>query len=163
MTIHHPAAALLVLTLIGLVTTADRSAAGPEEERYGFTLDCGPESDGAKLYGAFAYFSRDDDVTDSRDQYAFVVQGGLFFNDDWEGFLRYEYGEFDTDGVEDLGVVTVGVNRYWSKHNLKWTTDLGFGLNEVAGERATTGAGYQTDALDEGGQVVFRTQMQLLF
>lgn len=153
--------------MIGAAVTYERdefgTAAGPEEERYGFTVDCGLEFDGANLYGAFVYFSRDDDVSDSRDQYAFVVQGGVFLGDDWEGFLRYEYGDFDTTGVEDLSVITLGVNRYWAKHNLKWTTDLGFGLNEVAGSWASTSSGWQTDALDQDGQIVFRTQMQLLF
>lgn len=153
--------------LIGAAVTYEQdeygSAAGPEEERYGFTLDCGLEFDGANLYGAFVYFSRGDDLTESRDQYAFVIQGGLFLNDDWEGFLRYEYGDFDTDGVEDLSAITVGVNRYWSKHNLKWTTDLGFGLDEVAVGWATAGAGWQADSPGQDRQVVLRTQLQLLF
>ncbi|MDY7108747.1 MAG: porin [Planctomycetota bacterium] len=139
------------------------TVSGPEEERWGVTLDAGLEFDGANLFGAFVYFSRDDAVSDAADQWAFVVQGGVFFSDDWEGFLRYEYGDYDTTGVEDLSLLTIGVNRYWARHGLKWTTDLGFGINEVASPWSTTGAGWQADALDQDGQIVFRTQMQLLF
>lgn len=134
-----------------------------EETRWGLTVDCGLEFNGANLYGAVIYFNRDDDASDARDQWAFVIQGGLFFTDDWEGFVRYEYGDYDTAGVEDLSLVTVGVNRYWAKHNLKWSTDLGYGLNEVASPWSSGSAGWQHDALDQDGQIVFRTQMQLLF
>ena len=29
------------------------------------------------------------------DQYGFVVQGGFYFTDEWEGFVRYEWADFD--------------------------------------------------------------------
>ena len=153
--------------LIGVAVTYEvdeyGTGSGPEEERLGLTVDGSLEFDGANVYAALVYFSRDDDASVSRDQLGFVVQGGLFFNDDWEGFLRYEWGDYDTVGVEDLSLLTIGVNRYWAKHGLKWSTDVGFGLNEVASEWSTSSAGWQADATDKDGQIVFRTQLQLLF
>ncbi len=35
-------------------------------------------------------------------------------------------------------MITVGVNRYFTKHALKWTTDVGFALDEISSDRATT-------------------------
>ena len=65
--------------------------------------------------------------------------------------------------VEDLSVITVGVNKYWNKHALKWTTDVGFGLNQVDPVFAASGAGWRGDVADEDGQIVFRSQLQLMF
>ena len=55
------------------------------------------------------------------------------------------------------------VNRYWKKHNLKWTTDIGFGLNEVDGTFDKTGVGWREDAPGDDGQIVLRSQFQLKF
>jgi len=60
-------------------------------------------------------------------------------------------------------VLTIGVNKYWSKHTLKWTTDLGFGFDEVSAVYSSSGAGWRTDTAGEDGQMVLRSQVQLLF
>ena len=46
---------------------------------------------------------------------------------------------------------------------LKWTTDVGVGLNPVASAFASTALSWRADAPDEDGQVVVRSQLQLVF
>lgn len=136
------------------------TVSGPEEEEFMWTLDASAEFGGANLFAAIV--GRHLDVADA-DRYGIVVQGGVFLTEDWEIFGRYEWYDYDATSVEDLNTITVGVNRYWKKHNLKWTTDLGFGLDEVNPVFSSSGAGWRGDPADEDGQVVFRSQLQLLF
>jgi hypothetical protein len=139
-----------------------------ELEVFQWTLDGSAEFGGWNLFGAFV--GRHIDATGlSLDQFGFVAQGGLFLNDDWELFGRYEWGDDDSDG-EDLHLVTIGANRYFARQGVKWTADVGFGLEEVGstwgdGFLGSGGdpAGWRTDAAGSDGQIVFRTQMQLLF
>jgi len=135
--------------------------AGPEEETLTWTVDGSIEFGGANLYGAF--IGRHLDEADA-DQFGAVIQGGFFLvPDEWEIFARYEWSDPDIDDVEDLNLVTVGVNKYWNKHGLKWTTDVGFGLDEVQSVFASEGAGWRADPADADNQVVIRSQIQLLF
>jgi hypothetical protein len=134
-----------------------------EVEALHLTGDVMAKFGGLSLYGALVYRNLDSEFADDVDQWGIVIQGGFFIADDWELFARYEYGDFDIDAVEELSVITLGVNKYWDKHNLKWQTDIGFGLDDVSSVWASSGAGWRTDAADEDGQVVFRTQFQLLF
>lgn len=136
------------------------TASGPEETLFTYTVDASLEFGGANLFGAIVGRSLDEaDV----DQYGVVVQGGLFLNDEWELFGRLEWSDFDTTGVEDLTVATIGVNKYIDKHNLKWTTDVGYGIDAVNSPFSSSGVGWRADAGDEDGQIVFRSQLQLLF
>lgn len=136
------------------------TAAGPEETDLRLSADVSAEFDGANLFAAFVY--QDLDVA-AISPWAFVVQGGLFVTDDIEAFARYEFGDADSAGIEDLNVITVGVNKYWSKHNVKWTTDVGFALDEVQAFWDADGVGWLTDGAGQDGQVVVRSQLQLLF
>jgi hypothetical protein len=103
------------------------------------------------------------------DQYGAVLQGGVFLTDDWELFGRYGWGDLDFDD-EELSFITAGATRYFSKHQLKWTTDVGFGLNEVSsmwGGGFIGGGGDLTgkraDSPGNDGQVIIRSQLQLMF
>jgi hypothetical protein len=137
------------------------SATAGEEETFAWTIDGSAEFGGANVFAAIV--GRHLDVANA-DQFGFVVQGGWFLvPDEWELFGRYEYGDLDTTGIEDLNVVTIGVNRYWSKHSLKWTTDIGFALDEIHDDWDSSGAGWREDGAGEDGQVVLRSQFQLLF
>jgi len=137
------------------------TAAGPEEETFSWTVDGSVEFGGAHLYGAVV--GRHLEVAGA-DQVGVVVQGGMFFvPDDWELFARYELGDLDIAGSENLNIVTVGVNRYFAKHALKWTTDVGVAFEPIDIRFAALGAGWRTDTAGENGQVVIRSQLQLLF
>jgi phosphate-selective porin OprO/OprP len=97
------------------------------------------------------------------DQIGFVVQGGVFITEDIEGFARFEWGDDDMLGNDELAILTIGATRYFSKHQLKWTTDIGFAFDEIESTWASSGAGWQTDASGMDGQIVVRSQFQLLF
>jgi len=97
-----------------------------------------------------------------------VVQGGYYITPKWEFFARGEWGQVDSErallnDVEDLIVLTLGANYYFEGHDAKWTTDIGFGINEVTDRWDFDIAGYRADAPDAAPQIVFRTQFQLLF
>jgi hypothetical protein len=144
--------------------------AGPEVTTLGLTADVSIEFGGANLYGAFVYTDFDDDAALDFNPWGAIVQGGFFLTDDWELFGRFEWADSDDATSEDLMIATIGVNKYWNKHGLKWTTDVGYGFDAVesfwvsgSGNGAER-AGWRADASDEeDGQFVIRTQLQLLF
>jgi len=145
-----------------------------------FTIDVSWEGDGWNAY--FAYIMSDWNAGPgggaSPDPNGFLLQGGYYLDESWELFARYETADWDAAGVDDLGIFTIGVNKYIAGHNAKWTTDIGFGTdgvdtNAVASlflggyPAGVTGfladdpnvAGTGTDS----GQIVLRTQLQILF
>lgn len=130
-----------------------------EAETFIGTLDASAKFGGANLFGAFIYRDVDTNGGSSVDDWGAVVQGGYHFNDNWEGFLRYEYTDFDA-GTE-INILTVGVNHYFAGHNAKWTTDLGYSFDELA--IADSRAGWRVDTSGDDGQLVIRTQLQLAF
>jgi hypothetical protein len=135
-----------------------------EIEIFQWTVDGSFEFGGANLYGAVIGTSVEDESVD-RDEIGFLVQGGLFVADDWEVIARFEYGDMDGGGDLDdtLSVLTVGVNRFFAKHALKWTTDGGYAFDPIDAAWAAAGRGFRPDGPGRDGQVVVRTQMQLLF
>jgi hypothetical protein len=155
-----------------------------EPEDFRITFDASYEADGWNLFAAFVWqtFDTDADVNQgfvamSEDNWGFVVQGGFFITEDTELFVRYEYGDDDQvvampPEVEDLSVITLGFNKYFNKHGLKWTTDFGYALEPINGSNAAanpltrfaaSGAGWRRDGPNEDGQFVIRSQLQLLF
>jgi hypothetical protein len=144
------------------------TTSGPETETWAFTVDASAEFGGGNIYGAFMYENNDDDATTDDDNWGAVVQGGIFLAQDWELFGRFEWLDADTEGTDELAILTVGVNKYFAKHAVKWTTDVGWAFNEVvAGNTLNTNAqslGYiEDDTADDDGQLVVRTQLQLGF
>lgn len=135
---------------------------GPEIENFGLTVDAAWHDDGWNASAALVYETYDDGAAVDASRLGVVIQGGYYLNEVWEIFARYEYGDYDTTGVENLSVLTFGANNYLSPH-VKWSTDLGFGLDEVNGPWASTGAGWRADATGDDGQVVLRSQLQLVF
>lgn len=135
-----------------------------EVEYLFLTFDATFEFGGANLYGAVTWtdVSLDVEDSDSSNRWGFLVQGGFYINESWELFARAEYEDYDAEDVDELAIVTAGVNKYFSGHNAKWTTDIGYGFNGVLGPANITG--WRSDVTDEtDGQVVFRTQWQLYF
>jgi hypothetical protein len=95
------------------------------------------------------------------EDYGVLLQAGVFLTDRWELFGRYEWA--DTNDCGDVSLVTVGVNYFFKRFNLRWTSDVGYSFEPVSSFWASDAAGWRVDAPGEDGQVVFRTQMQLLF
>ena len=96
-----------------------------------------------------------------------VVQAGVYVTPKVEVFSRFEYGFWDIDSgtasFSVLSVITVGANYYLDGHDVKWTTDIGFGIDRVDTNFDSDIAGYRNDPIEAEPQVVFRTQFQLLF
>ena len=145
-------------------TSEDDSPAVVDVETLILTLDGSFEFGGGSLFASYTY--ADQDVPTGApfgdlEQSAILVQGGYYITDEWEGFLRYEWADLDATTLEDVNILTVGATRYFAGHNAKWTTDLGFAMDEVSLAPGITG--YRDDGPDEDGQVVIRTQLQIVF
>ncbi len=142
------------------------AAVGDETELIEFNLDGNFQFDGANVFAAFVWRSLDDDVAIDRDEMGFLIQGGYFLTDDLELIARYEYGDLDGAGGaagDDLSVLTLGATRFWARHALKWTTDVGIAFDPVDAAWNGGSRGFRADADGEDGQVVIRSQLQLLF
>lgn len=118
---------------------------------------------GMSLMGALVYRNLDEDDGADLDQVGLVIRGAYFIRDDVELYAMYEWGDLDVDAVDDLSAIYIGVNKYFAKHQLKWQSDIGYGFNEVADEWAVESAGWREDSSGSDGQVVVRSQFQLLF
>jgi hypothetical protein len=133
------------------------------------TADASVEFGGANLYGAFVWTDLDSEAGGvEANPWGALIQGGVFLNDQWEVFGRFEYGDDDdvsgTDS-DDLVLLTVGVNDYISGHDLKWSTDVGYAFDGVVsfwGNSDAFQSGWRSSG-EEDDQFVFRTQLQLLF
>ena len=162
----------------------------PMKSMVGATADLTFEFPGASIFAAGIYrrvnllnsmATREGSVNDGMDQWSAVVQAGYFVLSDLELYGRYEWGNSDSDQYrtapgttnangESLSILTVGLNWFpaGSKNrSLKWSTDIGFGFTPIV-DWANSGADWQVDYTATGGsgnsgQVVIRTQMQLLF
>ncbi len=141
----------------------DDDPSDDEMDFFAFTCDASLEFGGANLFGSFVYRDVDNTLSSDMSPYGFTIQGGVYVTEDVELFGRYEFGDYDVSSVEDLSVFTAGVNYYMHGHNAKWTTDLGYGINEVASPWSSSGVAWRTDPSDQDGQIVFRTQFQLLY
>lgn len=133
-----------------------------ETETLRWTVDGTYKSDGWNVFATFLG-NHTDDGTLNYDEYAFVVQGGVFLNEDIQVFGRWEWGDADGLASDELSILTLGFTKFWHQHGLKWTTDAGFGLNEVGSYYARDGAGWQTDDAGKDGQVVIRSGLQFQF
>jgi hypothetical protein len=130
-----------------------------------WTIDASAEFGGANAFASFThhYFDR---ATGHFNVFGLVLQGGVYILPKWEVFARYEYGWWDFDNDDsftDLSVVTVGTNYYFNDHNLKFTADIGVGLDQLELLWDSDIAGWRDETDQANPQVVIRMQMQLLF
>ena len=132
------------------------------------TVDVSAEFEGANLFAAYIYRNVDTSGGSEFDQNGFIIQGGINLGDEWEAFARYEWADFDSMGgatEEDLSLITFGVNKYFAGHNAKWTTDVGIGTDTINFIHGHSGeiAGLRPDSGTEDGQLVIRSQIQIVF
>ncbi len=148
------------------------SAANGEIDSTTATADATWKMNGFSLAGAFIYRNLDTAQTVatpiSANQFGVVVRGGIFLAEDIELYASYEWGDLDTAGTPDLSIATIGITKFFDKHNIKWQTDIGYGFNPVGPAWNTptsnlASTGWRVDAPDEDGQIVIRSQFQLLF
>jgi hypothetical protein len=159
--------------LFGLAFQGQESDAGTtasSEQLYGYTADLSVEFGGANVYVAWVHNYMDARaLSTSLNSYGLVVQAGFYLSQKWEVFGQFQWGRFDvnsdTINLEDLVLPSIGVNYYIEGQDVKWTSDIGYGVNQVAGVFVAGAdlAGWRADPNDVNGQIVIRTQLQLLW
>jgi len=132
------------------------------------TVDVSLALGGANVFGALTYTYADARAAFGIfDIFGAVVQGGVYVAPKLELFGRLEYGHIDSRrnivDPKDLWLVTSGVNYYFDGHDVKFTADVGFGINDVSQFWSSDIAGYRPDGNTTNPQIVIRTQFQLLF
>jgi hypothetical protein len=130
---------------------------------------------------------------DSINSYGALVQGGYFVSDNVELFARWEWmstastpqnnpdnldnpGDFAGQNINFLSsynsfvnnIGTVGFNWYLGGRNLKFSADFGVSWKPLIFQTGLfgdniAGAEYRQEGIGGGGQLVGRTQLQLLF
>jgi hypothetical protein len=135
------------------------------EDRVGIgTIDLSLEFGGASAFGAFTYAYIDNGAFGIVQVFGGVIQASAYVAPKAELFARWEYGWLDfTTDFSDLHVTTVGVNYYLDGHDLKWTTDIGVGFGPIDSTWDSNIAGWRQDLEGSDPQIVFRTQLQLVF
>lgn len=151
-------------------------------QAFSWTIDGSLEGDGWNVFGAFIGRHADADfnatipgavATSSVDEFAFVLQGGIYVTEDIEPFLRWDAllpDDVAGGGSDDMfNVLTVGANWYLHGHAAKFTFDLQWFIDEPAdsnfgslGLPANTGIGYLGSGMEDS-EFVLRAQFQLLF
>ncbi|MEM1027412.1 MAG: porin, partial [Planctomycetota bacterium] len=130
------------------------------------TVDALYNNAGLSLFGA-AYFEVQEAVNGGveSDPFGFLAQAGYNIDDKWEPFVRYEFIDADVAGVDEVNVITAGVNYYLKKHSAKFTIDGVFVLDPLDATNlvVSDSLGLQGDAAGEDGQFALRAQFQLLF
>lgn len=131
------------------------------DDYYALTADALYESSGFSVMGALSLL-----VTDGPERatdWGATLESGYNLDDKWQPFARLDV--VDLDDSDELVAFGVGINRFISKHNAKFTADATW-VSELptAGGRTPNvpgrGLGLQA-GLDD--QVSVRAQFQLLF
>lgn len=134
-----------------------------EIESITLTADASLKFGAANIFGAFAYRNVDPKVGSDSDQWGFLIQGGYHFTEEWEAFIRYEWADLDMGTLDDLSLLTWGINHYFAGHNAKATVDMGYAFDRVEFPVANDRAAWRSDSGGKDGQFVIRTQLQLAF
>lgn len=155
---------------------------GTDSDALFYTIDGAYEGDGWAVHAAFYGASVSPEVGDDTDDFGFEVGGSIFFDDQWEGFARW-----DTIMVDDANLspaeedtysfLAAGVNYYFvpESHAAKLTAAVGYSFEATTGPEgvfdgdftAPTGitgfgqSGFLGDT--EEGEIQFNVNMQFLF
>ena len=142
------------------------SSFGRDESRWvKLTSDVSVQWGGSNLFAAVTYDYMDL-PTFNVNVFGVVLQGGTYLTEKFEAYARIEWGRFIIDSVDfqdDLIVLTLGGNYYIDGQDVKFSADIGFGLNPVGSAWNAGIAGWRFEPAGVRPQVVVRTQFQLLF
>lgn len=118
-------------------------------DSFWFTVDATYEGDGWTGRGAFYWASTDPGTGTSQDDYGFELGGSIFFDDQWEGFVRWDSLFLDdavlSAGSEDTyNFLSGGVNYYFvpQSHAAVFTLQIAYAFEETYGA---------TGAFDDAG------------
>lgn len=145
-----------------------------------WTIDAQVEGDGWNFFAEYVGHKVDTSDTVAADvdftNHGFMAQGGFFFNDQWEGFARYDVVVLDdilvAAGTDDnYQNVTVGFNYYFvpESHAAKFTVDASFAIDDSTNIDAIMGGVGSNDPSATGvlglsdSEFALRAQMTLVF
>ncbi|MDF1808959.1 MAG: porin [Phycisphaerales bacterium] len=143
-----------------------------------WTVDAQVEGDGWNVFAEYVGHKVEVSATTDVEytNHGFIAQGGYFFNDQWEGFARYDVIMLDdvlvAAGTDDnFQSVTVGANYYFvpESHAAKFTIDATFTLDESTNIDAIMGGAGSNDPSATGllglsdSEFAIRGQMTLVF
>jgi hypothetical protein len=130
-----------------------------------YTVDATWEGPGYNVTGVF--YGRNVETTGGdQDDFAFMLQGGYFFTDEVEAFLRWD-GFFLDDNVfvnDNVNLIFAGINWYLSQESnaAKFTAQFGYAFDDtneiLSGNGVNSMLGQATDgevSLGAGFQLVF--------
>lgn len=92
-----------------------------------------------------------------------TAQAGFYLTETVEPFMRYEWGTTSDSGEPDLSLITAGFNWYISGFALKFAADVSYAFNPISDSWDRSSDGLLMDFPGRDGEVVVRTQIQLLF
>ncbi len=131
-----------------------------EAQQLSWTVDATLKYKGFSIMGAFVAKHISETTVDT-DQYGALVQGGLFVAQDLQLIARYGWGDLDSASEEDLQIASIGFNKFFRGHALKFTGELGYSFNPITSGWSV--AGWQTDGAGQDGQIMARAELHLLF
>lgn len=123
----------------------DTNPASGENEIIGYTIDGAYEADGWGVNAAFFGQHVDPEGSSSVDNFGFELGANMFFNDQFEGYARYDVVIFDENfGGSDedtFQAINVGINYYFvpESHAAKFTAELGWAFDDTRGLGSETG------------------------
>jgi len=120
------------------------------------SIDAQLQFGGSNLY--VCYQDNDVDGADPNPT-SFEVMYGIYLDDDFELFARYQDIDHDVANTSNSDAFTIGMNYYLSGQNAKWTTDISWADSGWAAGEETN---WQNSA-DGEDQTLIRTQLQFYF
>lgn len=136
-----------------------------DQSLFEVTADASVEGNGWNGFAEFVYRAFEPAAGADVDDIGFLVQGGIFLNEAWELFARYDAVFADSNAGDDFNTITAGVNYYVipESHALKFTLDLQYFLDEQAASIVAPNTLVGLQPSGEDGQFVVRLQAQLRF
>ena len=95
-------------------------------------------------------------------RWGFTLQGGVFLSEDTDIFAQYAFADDDGD-LGTLSVATVGTTWYIVSHDVILTTDVNYAFEPITPAINSSSRGFRPDASVEDGQIVVRSQFQIIF
>ena len=143
----------------------------------GWTIDATLRGDGWNIFGYVVRATGSNAGVEQKSS-GWVLQGGFMISDNSELFAQYQKGSIHNavfaGASDEMSAIRFGVN-YWptaGNNSLKWTTDVAWSQDALADGQGSgtssadwtfSGNGWRSDVNDQDGQMLLRTQLQLLF
>ncbi|MEM1208088.1 MAG: porin [Planctomycetota bacterium] len=162
----------LFLGIAGFYQDGSRTGDSPSlgDEYLAFTADALFKTGPFSILTSFTKGILHSESQDDETPWGVLAEAGyMVIPDTFQPYLRYEAFDLPSGGVATNHLVTGGFNWFFKKHSLKFTADAVWvvhgeddnSLDEFGSNPYSDGLGF--NGLSGDGQVVLRTQLQLLY